>query len=96
MGDLEILQGLQNEFDGYTSDHEEEDFIERLGVEIKDLNVKVQTLTDENEQVQDKITHAKRVLERKMNEELSQKEIEERAGMVGEIEDANANVAKKT
>ena len=31
-----------------------------------------------------------------MNEELSQKEIEERAGIVGEIEDLNANVAKKS
>lgn len=30
-----------------------------------------------------------------MDEELSQKEIEERAQMVGEIEEANNNVSKK-
>lgn len=35
--ELEILKYFHEEFDGYTSDNEEEDFVEKLGVDIHEL-----------------------------------------------------------
>jgi hypothetical protein len=46
---LDVIKELQGEFDGYTSDNEEEDFIDRLGVDIKDLTHKLTFCGEENE-----------------------------------------------
>lgn len=56
--DLEILRELFGDFDGYTSDTQEEDFIERLGVDLKELGMKHGLANEESEQLYDAITAA--------------------------------------
>jgi hypothetical protein len=35
--DYEVLKELYEEFDGYTSDNHEEEFIDKLGVDIREI-----------------------------------------------------------
>lgn len=35
--DYEVLKELYEEFDGYTSDNNEEEFIDKLGVDIQEI-----------------------------------------------------------
>lgn len=37
MSNLEDLKHLNEYFDGYTSDNNEEDFIERLGIDVRTI-----------------------------------------------------------
>ncbi len=46
---MEILKALQEDFDGYTSDTNEEDFIERLGNELRELAQKHMHASEEAE-----------------------------------------------
>lgn len=89
--DLEVLKELNEEFDGYTSDSQEEDFIERLGIDLRELSSKHKVATEEGELIFEKITVAQKNIQRRKekggNTELSAKEIEERATMVAEIEE---------
>jgi len=47
--DLETLKSLYEEFDGYTSDGKEEDFIDRLGIDLRELNQKHHTAIEDGE-----------------------------------------------
>jgi hypothetical protein len=53
MADLEVLKELFDEFDGYTSDAQEEDFIERLGVDLREVITKYAIANEESEQIFD-------------------------------------------
>jgi len=56
--DIEVLRELFEEFDGYTSDTNEENFIERLGMELRILGQKHQLANEESAQVFDAIEAA--------------------------------------
>lgn len=56
--DIEILKELFEDFDGYTSDTQEEDFIERLGVDLRELANKHTYANEESEQTIDAISAA--------------------------------------
>jgi len=95
--DIEVLRELFDEFDGYTSDTNEENFIERLGVELRVLGQKHHAANEESEQVFDAIAVAEKSLQRRAELEgqaISAKELEERASLIAQIE-AQAFKTKK-
>lgn len=48
-----MLKELFDEFDGYTSDTQEEDFVERLGVDLREISTKYNVANEESEQIFD-------------------------------------------
>lgn len=56
--DMEALKDLNEEFDGYTSDGQEEDFIERLGIDLRELAGKHKIAVEEGDSISDKIDSA--------------------------------------
>ena len=87
LDDQEILKELFEEFDGYTSDTGEEDFIDRLGIEIKEIGQKHKIAVDHNEKLLDKVTSAQNDISRSSGENLNAQEIEKRAHIISEIEE---------
>jgi len=54
--DMEVLADLCLDFDGYTSDTEEENFIERLAITLQDLATKHKEAYEEAEQIGDSVS----------------------------------------
>jgi uncharacterized phage infection (PIP) family protein YhgE len=73
--DTEVLKELFEEFDGYTSDTMEEDFVDKLGNEVKEIASNIQQALDFNEKLNDKINQALKNLKGEANAA----EIEKRA-----------------
>lgn len=77
---MDVLKELYEEFDGYTSDSEEEAFIEKLGIDIRELAQKHHMANEDSEAIMDQIQAAQKSIQRSKNkEEVSNKGIEERA-----------------
>ena len=89
--DYDVLKELQEEFDGYTSDIQEEDFIDRLGVEIKDIEDKCKLLTAQNDKLIDKVQLQVQDITRSGGQ-INAAEIEKRAQMYSEIEEEASNI----
>jgi hypothetical protein len=53
--DYEVLKELQEEFEGYTSGAQEEDFIDRLAIEIREIESKHKAIIGLNEDLLQRI-----------------------------------------
>eukprot|EP00347_Sterkiella_histriomuscorum_P003315 403364755 len=82
--DNDVLKELFEEFDGYTSDTQEEDFIDKLGLDIKEISAAITKAQDFNERLTDKVNQALKGLAKG---DLSAPEIEKRAQEASEIEE---------